>query len=441
MGRRWSARALCVVGVLAASAGLAAVVLSDAAASGAEDVLLTRGQLDKAVPGCKWWYCAEPTGYGRAAAASAATHPGYTVEEVDNLPYKTQMALAPQMGKYFGDYTTKAPKAAPAPPAGPTQEQLEQQAREFVPAEIAAKAAARNLGVRVEPFTTEDQPSSTEEYYDLALKSLGAIPRHMEQTLQQEHVQVRYEPRGRRTSVNVMRGSVRGNPGSFYEREVRGRPTQQLHYGVMVKRAVTPAHTQSLASARATTVRKQQLAELGGDSGSVISAIKAGGQAYVDKLEAELSEAQTTAATAKKVIETLHDPGAQLIPAGYASSDEEAPSFARRRAVVWNSPTAPDHFPVHFRGVVPPPHPAVLQGVPYHPLVPGNPYNTIYGQFVNYGPMKRWAAEDTAEHAYNLSKWRAAILKAKIQQAELSQQLMESAANMPVDKAEGQVKL
>lgn len=52
---------------------------------------------------------------------------------------------------------------------------------------------------------------------------------------------------------------------------------------------------------------------------------------------------------------------------------------------------------------------------------PGYPYNTIYGQFVNYGPMQRWAAEDTAEHAYTLSKWRAAILKSRIQQAELSQ--------------------
>jgi len=50
-----------------------------------------------------------------------------------------------------------------------------------MPAEIAAKAAARNLGVRVEPFETDEQPSSTQEYYDLALKSLHAIPRHMQQ--------------------------------------------------------------------------------------------------------------------------------------------------------------------------------------------------------------------------------------------------------------------
>ena len=66
------------------------------------------------------------TGYGRAAAVSAAAHPGYTVQEVDNLPYSEQMALAPQMGKYFGDYTTKAPKASPAalPPAGPSHEEL-----------------------------------------------------------------------------------------------------------------------------------------------------------------------------------------------------------------------------------------------------------------------------------------------------------------------------
>jgi len=96
---------------------------------------------------------------------------------------------------------------------------------------------------------------------------------------------------------------------------------------------------------------------------------------------------------------------------------------------------------VRFEGVVPPKHPTVLQGIPYQAVVPGNPYNTIYGQFVNYGPMKRWAAEDSAEHAYNLSKWRAAILKAKIQQAELSQQLMESAANMPVTQAQGQEDL
>ncbi len=174
-------------------------------------------------------------------------------------------------------------------------------------------------------------------------------------------------------------------------------------------------------------------------------------------------------------------------------------------------------------------------------LMVGNvTYIAIYvGNFVTYGPMKRWAAEDTAEHAYNLSKWRAAILKvyicqkrptkgdlihsqkrptrvqsvqvassdsqvicvymyvcmcvcmyvcmyvcvcvcvcelsqqliyiytcvglkpnlnpnlnlnlnlnrnlnpiqARIQQAELSQQLMESAANMPIDKAEGQEDL
>ena len=46
------------------------------------------------------------------------------------------------MGKFVGDYTTKAPKAAPqaaAPPPGPSQEEL---AREFMPVEIAAKAAA-----------------------------------------------------------------------------------------------------------------------------------------------------------------------------------------------------------------------------------------------------------------------------------------------------------
>jgi hypothetical protein len=288
------------------------------------------------------WYCAEPVSYGQAAAVSAATHPGYTVQEVDNLPYKEQMALAPQMGRYFGSYTTKLPKAPPPPPpAGPTHEELERQAREFVPAEVAAKAAARNLGVRVEPFETPGaQPSSTEEYYDLALQSLHAIPRHIQQTLQQEQqrVQVRYDPHSRHTSVDVTRGSVMGDPGSFYERKVRGLPIQSLHakppppqqqqrprYGVLVQRAAIPAHAQSLASAAGGTgVRKQQLAEVGGDASMpTISEIKEGGQAYVDELEAQLAAAQHTAVTAKKVIETLHNPDAQLIPAGFASSDEE----------------------------------------------------------------------------------------------------------------------
>ena len=43
----------------------------------------------------------------------------------------------------------------------------------------------------------------------------------------------------------------------------------------------------------------------------------------MDELEAQLAAAQHTAVTAKKVIETLHNPDAQLIPAGFASSDEE----------------------------------------------------------------------------------------------------------------------
>jgi hypothetical protein len=251
------------------------------------------------VPGCKWWYCAEPASYGRAAAVSAASHPGYSVEEVDNLPYKEQMALAPQMGRYFGSYTTKSEKPPPPPPpAGPSREQLEQQAREFVPAEVAAKAAARNLGVRVQPFVTREQPSSTEEYYDLALQSLHAIPRHMEQAMQR--VKVSFKPHGRRT-VEISHGSVTGDPPRYYERLVRGRPLQTLRrnysrpqrsgappqrYGVMVQRP------QVMPAPAAGGARKQQLAELGGGGGSMISAIKRGGQAYVDELEAQLTDAQ-----------------------------------------------------------------------------------------------------------------------------------------------------
>ena len=241
------------------------------------------------------------------------------MQEVDNLPYGEQMALAPQMGRYFGSYTTKLPPAPPPPPpAGPSQEELAQQAREFVPGEVAAKAAARNLGVRVEPFVTREQPSNTEEYYDLALKSLHAIPRRMEQAM--ARVKVQFKPHGRRT-VDVSHGSVREDPPRYYERKVRGRPVQwrrppqPQRYGVMVqRRPYAPAPAGQLA-AHAHGARQQQLAELGAGGGSVISAIKRGGQAYVDQLEAQLADAQSTAATAKKVIETLHKPGAQVLTA------------------------------------------------------------------------------------------------------------------------------
>jgi hypothetical protein len=62
-------KARLVMLALAAVTGLASIVLlasmGDPAASASRRwpvVLLTRGQLDKAVPGCKWWYCAEPAG-------------------------------------------------------------------------------------------------------------------------------------------------------------------------------------------------------------------------------------------------------------------------------------------------------------------------------------------------------------------------------------------
>jgi hypothetical protein len=50
MGRRSALEV--VVAVAVAAAALAAVVLSGVARG--TDELLTRGQLDKAVPGCKW---------------------------------------------------------------------------------------------------------------------------------------------------------------------------------------------------------------------------------------------------------------------------------------------------------------------------------------------------------------------------------------------------
>jgi len=71
--RRERVGALAFVGVLAA--GLALLVANSGAAP---EELLTRGQLDKAAPGCKWWYCAEPTGVfvGSASPQSSCTYRG-----------------------------------------------------------------------------------------------------------------------------------------------------------------------------------------------------------------------------------------------------------------------------------------------------------------------------------------------------------------------------
>ena len=109
------------VGAAVAAVVTAGVLIAAGRPSLRPEGLLTRGQLDKAAPGCKWWFCPQPAGDRRAAAVSAATHPGYAVEEVDNLPHAEQMTLAPQMGQYFGAYTSKLPAAARPPPLLPAR--------------------------------------------------------------------------------------------------------------------------------------------------------------------------------------------------------------------------------------------------------------------------------------------------------------------------------
>ena len=308
------------VGAAVAAVVTAGVLIAAGRPSLRPGGLLTRGQLDKAAPGCKWWFCAQPAGDRRAAAVSAATHPGYTVEEVDNLPHAEQMTLAPQMGQYLGAYTSKLPAARPPRllPARPTSAELEQQAREFVPAEVAAQAAARNLGVRVAPFRAP--LSSTEEYYDWALQSLHAIPRGMGGTLQSsaQRVQVRYHPRGPGPNVRVVpapqasRDYESSAEGGSYGPGARGQRLQRP-MRAHASRVPTRGRTKKLAVVPA---RQQQLLASRAGGASVLSAIKAGGQAYVDKLEAQLAEASATEAKAKMVMKVLHNPGAQLIPAG-----------------------------------------------------------------------------------------------------------------------------
>lgn len=76
--------------------------------------------------------------------------------------------------------------------------------------------------------------------------------------------------------------------------------------------------------------------------------------------------------------------------------------------------------------VAPPPPPAASQSVVYVQSAPPPQQFAVPvpAPASNQLPME-WAAEDAAEHAYNLAQWRVKILKAKNDQALLRKKLME----------------
>lgn len=163
---------------------------------------------------------------------------------------------------------------------------------------------------------------------------------------------------------------------------------------------------------------------------------RSGGQQVIDHLEKELGEAEDNADAAKEVVESVnegHHPA--YFPAGLADDDESALEMASKRSIMYAHPDE-GGAPLVYEGV----HPAgatTVVGTPYSATSP-NPYNTIYGQFVNYPHIRHWAAEDSAAHAYTLSKWRANILKEKIEQAKLQQSLLEQAGELPVQGEDGE---
>jgi hypothetical protein len=129
-------------------------------------------------------------------------------------------------------------------------------------------------------------------------------------------------------------------------------------------------------------------------------------------------------AQAKKVVKALHAPHSETFQVGNAYSASQGAALASRPAVVMQAPSGASPFIYPGVAAVDAASSQSFSGTSY-PVVSSNPYSTIYGAFQNYGPMQRWAEEDSAEHALNLNRWRMRILEAKLEQAKLRRALMD----------------
>jgi hypothetical protein len=126
---------------------------------------------------------------------------------------------------------------------------------------------------------------------------------------------------------------------------------------------------------------------------------------------------------AKKVVNALHAPHSETFQVGNAYSAAQGAALASRPAVVLQAPSGASPFIYPGVAAADAASSQSFSGTSY-PVVSSNPYSTIYGAFQNYGPMQRWAEEDSAEHALNLNRWRMRILEAKLEQAKLRRALM-----------------
>uniref|UniRef100_A0A7S0EIV5 Uncharacterized protein n=1 Tax=Hanusia phi TaxID=3032 RepID=A0A7S0EIV5_9CRYP len=218
--------------------------------------LLTRRELNKAAPGCKWWFCREPQGYGSAAALSATSHPGYTIEETDRLPASEQSLIAPYVTSLWGSYVR--PQAAPRHVRIHRRQQRSSSpsamARDWLPAQIVSQAAADNRAISIVPSGYAPSRAPDSVYYDYAQQQLHDIPARTSSA--------RPEITGYQIVINEPFRARRGREDERVEEAAKLRQKQEklkrLH---RLKLLGTPAS---------------------------ITAIKEGGQDYVNKLERDI---------------------------------------------------------------------------------------------------------------------------------------------------------
>ena len=135
-------------------------------------------------------------------------------------------------------------------------------------------------------------------------------------------------------------------------------------------------------------------------------------------------------------------PIAQLAPAGAVGS-QQASVPVEQAPGTQAAPGAPPAGEGCNNGGCPPgPVTYVMQAPAYGSPVtyaPSGAYGVAAPPSVSYVmqpqasqqlPME-WAAEDAAEHAYNLAQWRVKILKAKMDQAKLRKELMQETVRTP----------
>jgi hypothetical protein len=339
---------------------------------------------------------------------------GVQLVQTDNLPRAEQMLVAPYVTSTWGAYIAPPARRAASPsPRAAVRPQV--QGRLLYPATVAANAAARNLPVSVVPYRAPPLPSDAPDraFFDAAQRSLHSIPAYTQWS-----------------TPDPVQGLV-SSPAATAQFKARRETTAKATYAPTQSLAEqpSPAPGQVMRNMRMHRIEGAKLAQL--PEAPSIAEVASGGQAFIDRLEKKLADTQQRVRVERQVVHAINNPNAVFLPAGNAANDKEGVEFSQRPGVMFNVPGV--HGALQYNGVAEPTAPVqTMQGVAY-PSYTANPYDTIYGRFANYGPMQRWAAEDSAEHAYTLSKWRENILRARIEQAKLRKELMDANNGFPAE--------